>query len=430
MLTNNINPVVRKKRVGILSYTLPPAISGVEMVIRDHSRLLSNNGFRVFLLGALGKKFRSEIEVQIAKSFDPKNKNVRAIQRELLQGRVTNKFQFTKNKYKKIINKWLEVNKIEVLIVHNVLSRHYNLALTAALAEIAMERATTVKCITWVHDASFVDLFYTKLKSNLKTVYPWSLISQHQPQFEYVTISKTRKNELVKLYGIDEQFIKVIPNGIDINKMLPLPLQTRTLFLDILQRKPDYIGIIPVRIAERKNIEYAIQLAKIARDKYSKRILFVVTGALHLQNIEAVKYYDFLQSEIDTHAVRENFLFLYNYQLSTEEKFNIYKLNIRDLYLISDFLFLPSKGEGFGLPIIEAGFVRLPIFASKLEVFKEVGNGYVNLFDLKDPIEKTLLMILDYLKKSRTTIFHKLILTRYSLAKIVKEHLIPLIQSP
>lgn len=424
------NQPTRKKRVGIVSYTLPPAISGVEMVIRDHSRLLSNNGFRVFLLGALGKKFRSEIDVQIAKTFDPKNANVRAIQKELTQGHVTNKFQLTKKKYKKIILKWITTNKIEVLFVHNVLSRHYNLALTAALSEVAVELSGTTKFITWVHDASFVDLFYTKLKTNLKDKYPWNLISEYQPQFTYVTISNTRKKELVKLYKVDGRMIQVIPNGIDLNKMLPLPLQTRTLFKDILERKPDYIGIIPVRIAERKNIEYAIQLAKTARDLHGKRILFIVTGALHLQNIEAVRYYEFLQNEIAKNELAENFLFLYNHQLSTEEKFNIYKLNIRDLYLISDFLFLPSKGEGFGLPIIEAGFVRLPIFASNLEVFREVGNGYINLFNLEDPIEDTLITILDYLKKSRTTIFHKLILTQYSLEKIVRDHLIPLIKSP
>src|SRR3989344_2439277 len=92
-----------KKRIGIIHYTLPPAISGVEMVIRDHSRLLSNIGYKIFLLGASGKKFRSEISVKLARSFDPKKEKVIRVQHELKSGVVSENFQKLRRRYKAII---------------------------------------------------------------------------------------------------------------------------------------------------------------------------------------------------------------------------------------------------------------------------------------------------------------------------------------
>ncbi len=416
-----------KKHIGILHYTLPPAISGVEMVIRDHARLLSTYGYKVYLLGASGKKFRSEIEVQLAKSFDPKNEKVLRVQEELKKQQVSKSFYELKKKYVAIIKKWIDKNKLDVIIVHNVLSRHYNLALTAAITEVGHQRKNVVKNITWVHDASFIDTFYTQISEHLKQVYPWTLIAEYQKDFIYVTVSQTRKLELKLLYGKDKKII-VVPNGIDINKMLPLPLQTRNLYKDVIRRNPDYIGLIPVRITERKNIEYAIELVKVAKEKFQTNFTFLVTGALHLQNAEAMKYYEYLRKKIKEDQLEQQFFFLYDYKFTTGEKFDIYKLNIRDLYLISDFLFIPSKGEGFGLPIIEAGFMRIPIFAANLPVFKEVGNGYVNVFRLEDSIETSLKGILAYLKKSRSTIYHKIVLKQYSLEEIVKTKLIPLLE--
>ncbi len=419
----------QKKHIGIVHYTLPPAISGVEMVVRDHARILSNLGFKLYLLGATGKKFRKEIDVRLAKSFDPKNEQVLTTQEDLNKGIVPEHFQLLVRKYEKIIFLWIKKNKIETVIVHNILSRHYNLALTSAIVNLAQQTHHHLKWITWIHDASYIDTFYTKIPQDLKNTFPWNLIAHPQKHITYVAVSKTRKQELLKMYGKWTP-INVIPNGLDINKMLPLPRQSRLLFSEMLERSPDYIAAIPVRIAQRKNIEYAISFAKVARDEFHKNFLFVVTGAAHLQNSNTTSYLSFLKNEIAKHQLQKQFIFLYEYKLHTKEKmekFDINKLNIRDLYLLCDFLFLPSKGEGFGLPLIEAGFIRLPIFASNLPVFKEVGNGYINFIDLNGEVSTNVKMIINYLEKHRSTLFHKQILKQYSLEAIVKNQVAPLL---
>ena len=40
----------------------------------------------------------------------------------------------------------------------------------------------------------------------------------------------------------------------------------------------------------------------------------------------------------------------------------------------SDVLVAPSRGEGFGLPLIEAAQHKLPIFARDIPVFREVAG--------------------------------------------------------
>jgi glycosyltransferase involved in cell wall biosynthesis len=55
---------------------------------------------------------------------------------------------------------------------------------------------------------------------------------------------------------------------------------------------------------------------------------------------------------------------------------------IADLYQIADLLFLPSKEEGFGIPLLEAAFHRLPVFCADIPTLRELGGGEVTFFGL------------------------------------------------
>ena len=45
----------------------------------------------------------------------------------------------------------------------------------------------------------------------------------------------------------------------------------------------------------------------------------------------------------------------------------------------------PSHAEGFGLPLVEAMQRGLPVMASDIPVFREVGGDFMAYFDLADP---------------------------------------------
>lgn len=54
-------------------------------------------------------------------------------------------------------------------------------------------------------------------------------------------------------------------------------------------------------------------------------------------------------------------------------------------YSHADSLVFPSHAEGFGLPLVEAMQRNLPVMASDLEVFREIGGEYMAYFDIADP---------------------------------------------
>lgn len=56
---------------------------------------------------------------------------------------------------------------------------------------------------------------------------------------------------------------------------------------------------------------------------------------------------------------------------------------IEYVYQHAKCLIQASAGEGFGLPLIEAGKYNLPVLCSDLEVFHEVAGEHVNYFQRK-----------------------------------------------
>jgi glycosyltransferase involved in cell wall biosynthesis len=46
---------------------------------------------------------------------------------------------------------------------------------------------------------------------------------------------------------------------------------------------------------------------------------------------------------------------------------------------------VPSEGEGFGLPLIEAAYYNLPIIARDLPVFKEIAQDHAYYFSGFEP---------------------------------------------
>ncbi|HEX9014045.1 MAG TPA: glycosyltransferase, partial [Anaerolineaceae bacterium] len=53
---------------------------------------------------------------------------------------------------------------------------------------------------------------------------------------------------------------------------------------------------------------------------------------------------------------------------------------VRDLYQLADGLLLPSREEGFGLPILEAGAARLPIFCTDLPPLSSLAGDWAEYF--------------------------------------------------
>lgn len=98
-----------------------------------------------------------------------------------------------------------------------------------------------------------------------------------------------------------------------------------------------------------------------------------------------------LVERIKRHPQHNKRLFMFN---------NVNDTSLEFAYSHARALVFPSHAEGFGLPLVEAMQRGLPVMASDISVFREVGQDFVAYFDLADP-QSLAGMILEFERSQR-----------------------------
>jgi glycosyltransferase involved in cell wall biosynthesis len=98
------------------------------------------------------------------------------------------------------------------------------------------------------------------------------------------------------------------------------------------------------------------------------------------------------------------------------------------LYRLADALLFPSTQEGFGIPILEAGLARLPIFCSDIPPLRETDTGAAHLFDPHGDPAAIAAQIADVLERDAAHRLRRRVLSNYTWKRIVEERVIPLLR--
>jgi glycosyltransferase involved in cell wall biosynthesis len=306
-----------------------------------------------------------------------------------------------------------------VLIVHNAFTLHFNLALTAALWDLARLRVPG-STVAWCHDLSWVNPLYIP---RMHAGYPWNLLRLRAPNVVYVVISQERERELARLWGTDGSSIAVIPNGIDPVRFLRLSPDVDAIVRRFRLLERDAVLLLPVRITRRKNIEAGIRAMRPLVDQ-GLDALFVISGprAPHHPGLSD-GYLDRLLALVEELDLRDHVVFLTHEigrTLPTDD--------VNQLYSVADALLFPSAQEGFGLPILEAGLARIPAIISDIPVFHEVGDGDVWRFD-PDASAGTIASVIVEALGGKPAQLYRRVLARYRWDAIVERDIIPLLDA-
>jgi mannosylglucosylglycerate synthase len=355
-------------RIALLHYSSPPIVGGVEGVLAHHARLMANAGHEVTILAGRGEPFDERIPVHIVPRLGSRHADVMEVKGFLDAGKRTPAFDELHARIKKELLE--ELRDCDVLIAHNVASLNKNLALTTVLHE-TYKSPGFPHLILWHHDLAWTTPRY---RHELHKGYPWDLLRSHWNGVTQVVISEVRRRELAELFGLTNGSIRVIPNGVDINAFFKFETETVGLIERLNLAEADPLFLLPVRLTTRKNIEFALHILAELRREYPNAML-LVTGpeGPHNPANQAYKQKLFaLRDELKLHDAA-HFLAEVTSDFMPDEV-------IADFYRIADALLFPSLEEGFGIPLIEAAFSKIPVFCADIPVLRELGGDDVTFF--------------------------------------------------
>jgi glycosyltransferase involved in cell wall biosynthesis len=101
---------------------------------------------------------------------------------------------------------------------------------------------------------------------------------------------------------------------------------------------------------------------------------------------------------------------------------------LSDLYRLADGLLFTSRYEGFGIPMIEAGLVGLPIFCSDIPPFHETAGDAARYFDPDGPPDEAAGRIAAALRDDPRAALRRRVRLEYTWDAIYRSVIVPLLE--
>jgi mannosylglucosylglycerate synthase len=408
--------------VALLHYSCPPVVGGVEEVLRQQAQVLAQHGHEVRVIAGEGGTSdggvalaRGSITVRIHPLLASGAAEAVEAQRS---GSTEDLLRVTAD-VEVVLDEALD--GCAVLVAHNVLSMPFNLPLALALRRLAERSPGGAPAVVgWNHDSPY---FYPGYDRALDD-HPWKVLRDPHPGIHWVTISDTRAGEFAALYAGARP--RVIPNGIDPASFLKLEASISALVREERLLDADLVLVQPSRLHPRKNTELSLAvLAALRRRGLDARLL--VTGAADPHDPVAAGYAQRLQDVAAELAVTDAVIVLAGHTLADGGTMMASRLAIRDLFQVADVLFLPSLSEGFGLPVLEAGLIRLPVACADIPSLREVAGDEAYRFPLDHPPDLIAEELLAYLDRIPTHRLYRRVIPEHTWEHIYRVHLRPLL---
>jgi glycosyltransferase involved in cell wall biosynthesis len=408
----------------ILHYTAPPVVGGVEAVIRAHVKVFREEGYPVTVVAGRGNasSLADGAKFKRVHVMDSQQNSILKMNDCLEGGDCPHIFSDMVNSTRKKIGPLLEC--FDNVIVHNIFSKHFNLALTAALFEL-LDAGKINNCIAWCHDFTWTS---PSSRSKVFPGYPWDLLRTYRQDITYVTVSEARQKELSKLLDLNSAQVRVVYNGVSLTELLGLSDVGRHLAVSLGLIDSDIILLMPVRVTRAKNIEYALKTVKALKE-INCRIKLILTGPPDPHEPKSMEYYSRLLSLRKQLDVEEEMRFVFEEGTDPDRGLILGMETVGELFRICDVMFLPSHREGFGMPVLEAGLMGIPVFCTDVPAADEIGGKDVNRFSTADDPTKVARRIMDVCRKNSLSRFRRRVRKQYTWRNLFHEEIKHLLKS-
>jgi mannosylglucosylglycerate synthase len=371
-ITGNIGPLGSgqpgRPRIVFLHFTAPPIVGGVEAVIAEHVRLFSEAGYQTLIVAGRVVEDSSNAadDLVVIPEMDSENPEYLAVYPALESGEIPDPFR----KLQSAIENGLKgtLKPTDVVIAHNILTTHFNLALTAAVHALAAANQIP-HLVVWCHDLSR----HVNPDRDAEQYHgqPWDLLRTRIPGAAYVAVSSSRQQALAGILDCSPASIEVIPNGVDPAQLLALSDLGRHFIAEFDLFSVDLILLMPVRITKVKNIEFAMQVAHELKGS-GRTLRLIITGPPDPHVVDVPDYLRELIALRDSLGLQDDVVFIHEGTPGYPSPLMLEPDTVGELYRLSDLILMPSIREGFGMPVLEAGLVDRPVFATTIPVTQDL----------------------------------------------------------
>ena len=408
----------------VIHYTAPPVVGGVEAVIQAHAQVFAEAGYPLTVIAGDGDERALPpgtdfIHIPEMNSQHPAISRANA---ELDKGQIPSNFDDLAALLEEKLAPLLE--RQDNVIVHNILTKHFNLPLTAALFRL-FDTGVIHHGIAWCHDFSWTS---PNSRSKVFPKYPWDLLRTYRPEMTYVAVSEARKIELAGLLGCPVERIHTIYNGVDPKILLGLSDQGWDLIERLGILSDDLVLLMPVRVTQAKNIEFALQVAAALKARQVRPKL-ILTGPPDPHDQQSMDYFHELQALRSQLQVEEEMRFVFESSLSSGQTLTIDSRVVGDLFRVSDVLFMPSHREGFGMPVLEAGLAGIQVISTDVPAAEEIGGEDVIRFSLTDSPDHIADLILSWADCSPAHRMRRRVRQQYTWQAIFQREIKPMLQA-
>jgi glycosyltransferase involved in cell wall biosynthesis len=413
---------MERSRAAIVHYSAPPVVGGVEAVILAQVSAFVKAGYPVSVVAGRGREeaLPSDAGLQLVPLMDSLHPKITAASEQLEEGTVPSDFDDLVNQLIGLLAPALE--PFDNVIIHNVFTKHFNLPLTAALHYL-LDAGELGRCIAWCHDFTWTS---PHSRSRVHPGYPWDLLRTRKEAVTYVAVSARRQRELAALFQCDPHHIQVIYNGVSPEVLLGLSPEGSALVERLGLLDSDLVLLMPVRVTQAKNIELALRVVAALKAQ-NLRPRLILSGPPDPHDAQSMDYYQGLKDLRQRLDVEQEMRFVFESGPDPAEPFTIDMPVVGELFRVSDVVFMPSRREGFGMPVLEAGLVGMPVVSTQIPAAEEIGGEDVLIIDPAQDPGEVAQRILTLVDSSPVQRLRRRVRQRYTWHAIFERDVVPLL---
>jgi glycosyltransferase involved in cell wall biosynthesis len=407
--------------IGIIHYAAPPVVGGVELTIFHHARVLTALGHQVTVVAGKGADFLPRVRYQTEPLVGSRHNAILEAGRALARGDQPANFEALVSQTQTALLNHL--SQCDIVIGHNLFTLHKNLILTTAVYRLS-QSGQGPPWVAWHHDFAWLRPQY---QPELHPGEPWELLRRPWPGVRHVTVSQAQQADLARLYNLPPEAIAVISPGVEPTDFYRTGPTVTRLAQNWGLWEADCVFLLPARITRRKNIELGLRWLAVVRAESGWDARLVVTGPPGPHNPTNAAYLEQLLTLRRELRLDQAVHFVYAANPNSDQPLVLSDEEVAEFYQLADALFFPSRQEGFGIPILEAGLARLPIFATDLPPFRQSAGPWATLFSAMTPPGKVAPTILAMLQADRAFQLRRQVLSHYTWRSLVETKIVPVL---